>query len=76
MKNPKAKEGRIIKGNGQVVEVDLKNLFAGGKNEAYKLHPGDTFYVPKSFSIPWSAWNLIVATLSSTIALYLLVTNL
>jgi len=74
--NSKAKEGRIIKANGQVIIVSFKVLFAGGKNEAYMLHPGDTFYVPKSFTVPWGAWNLIVATLSSTLALYLLITTI
>lgn len=79
LKNPKSKEGRIIKSNGEVVSVPLRKLFTtagAAKNESYMLHPGDTFYIPKSFAIPWSAWNLIVATISSTLVLYLLVSRL
>ncbi len=79
LKNPKAKEARIIKGNGEVISVPLRKLFTtagAAKNESYLLHPGDTFYVPKPFSIPWSSWNLVVATLSSTIVLYFLIQQL
>jgi len=79
LKNPKSKEGRIIKSNGEVVSVPLRKVLSTAgvaKNESYLLHPGDTFYVPKSFSIPWSAWNLVVTTITSTLVLYLLITRL
>lgn len=79
LRNPKTKEARIIRSNGEIVIVPLRQLFSSAgaaKNEKYLLHPGDTLYVPKQFSVPWSAWNLIVATLSGTIALYLLILQL
>jgi polysaccharide export outer membrane protein len=79
MKNPRTKEARIIKSNGQVIQVPVRKLLTtagASKNESYILYPGDTLYVPKTFAIPWSAWHLIVATLSSTIALYLLILKL
>jgi len=79
LKNPRAKEGKIIKDNGEVIKVPLRKVLSEAgvaKNETFLLYPGDTFYVPKSFTIPWGAWNLIVTTLVSTITLYLLTQQL
>jgi len=79
LKNPKTKDARIIRANGEIVAVPVRQLFTqsgAAKNERYILHPGDTFYVPKQFAIPWSAWNLIVATISSTLTLYILISQL
>ena len=79
LKNPKTKSGKIIKANGEVIEVPIRKLLTTGGaagNEAFMLYPGDTFYVPKTFSIPWSAWNLIVTTLTGTITLYLLISQI
>ncbi len=79
LKNPKTKEARIIRNNGEIVRVNLKKMLTSSgvsKKEVYMLHPGDTFYIPKQFHIPWSAWNLIISTISSTLALYILVTQI
>ncbi len=79
LKNPKAKEGLIIKASGEVVNVPLRKVLTttGAKNnEAYILHPGDTFYVAKGFEIPWAAWSLIVSTITGTLTLYILLTQL
>ena len=79
LKNPKTKEGRIIKSTGEIIVVPIRKLFSSegaGKDENFMLYPGDTFYVPKVFVIPWTAWHLIVATLTNTIALYLIILRL
>ena len=70
LNNPKIKNIQIIRSNGMIVTVDMKVLWGNGTNrdvKKYILYPGDTMYVPQSFSIPW----YLISTILSCIAISL-----
>lgn len=58
LKNPKLKWLKIIRGDGTVIPVDMRNLLAGRftKSEIAKflLYPGDTMYAPESMAVNWA----------------------
>jgi len=79
MQNPKQRYVKIIRSNGDIDEVDLRVLLekkGATQEEAYLLYPGDTLFVPQSFSIPWGSILTIISVLTSSISLTLLISNL
>jgi polysaccharide export outer membrane protein len=76
MKSSNPKKAKIIRSDGTVISVDLRELLSGRmskrETEKYLLYPGDTLYVPESFSINWGliATILGIVCVSLQIALY------
>ena len=61
--NPKAKNVKIVRADGTVVPISMKNLWQGGSKQ-YILYPGDTLLVPASFQIPWGLIASILGIVS------------
>jgi polysaccharide biosynthesis/export protein len=76
LKSSNPKKAKIIRGDGTVITVDMRELLSGRmskrETEKYLLYPGDTMYVPESFSINWGliATILGIVCVSLQIALY------
>jgi polysaccharide biosynthesis/export protein len=76
LKNQNAKTAKIIRSDGTVISVNMRELLSGRmskrETEKYLLYPGDTMYVPESFSINWGliAAILGIVSVSLQIALY------
>lgn len=70
LRNKRAKLIKIIRADGSVVDVDVKTLMSGG-GERVLLYPGDTLYVPDTFTVPWALISTIltIASLSLIIVL-------
>ncbi|MBN1129451.1 MAG: polysaccharide biosynthesis/export family protein [Chitinispirillaceae bacterium] len=71
LKNAKAKQAKIIRGDGSVISVNLRDLLSGvmSKRESakYLLYPGDTLYVPESMLINWGLIASILGIISITL---------
>lgn len=65
LKNKKTKMMKIIRADGSIVDVMTKDFLTGGSKGKYILYPGDTLYVPDSFSIPWGLIASIVGLLNA-----------
>lgn len=80
LKDKKAKLIKIIRADGTIIDVDLKQLRGDNakKRDVNKwiLYPGDTLYAPEGFKIPWGPYNMVMGTISSTIGFVLLLTTL
>jgi polysaccharide export outer membrane protein len=76
LRNSKTKTAKIIRGDGTVISVNLRELLSGRmskrETEKYLLYPGDTMYVPESFGINWGliATILGIVSVSLQIVLY------
>ncbi len=76
LRNSKTKTAKIIRGDGTVISVNLRELLSGRmskrETEKYLLYPGDTMYVPESFGVNWGliATILGIVSVSLQIVLY------
>jgi polysaccharide export outer membrane protein len=69
LKNSKVKGLKIIRADGTVVDVPMdKSFWSGQTKQNYILYPGDTFYVPSSFEIPWSALSVVATIINLSIS--------
>jgi polysaccharide export outer membrane protein len=70
LKNARAKWAKIIRGDGSVVSVNLREVLSGAisKREMakYLLYPGDTLYLPESTMINWGLLASILTVISIT----------
>jgi polysaccharide export outer membrane protein len=74
MKNPKTRNVKIIRSNGDINEIDLQVLLdqkGANQEEIYLLYPGDTMFIPPRPQIPWG----LITTVLSVISLTLTVTT-
>jgi len=67
---------KIIRANGDVKDISISAIWAGGKKSAkqqqeYLLFPGDALFVPESFTIPWAKINTILGTITVSLSLLL-----
>jgi polysaccharide export outer membrane protein len=79
LSDAKGKSIKIIRADGTILSIDARKLWsAEGKRDAkqYVLYPGDTMYVPESFSIPWNALYVVIATISMTLGIILALNSL
>jgi hypothetical protein len=74
-RNKRAKLIKIIRADGSVVDVDVKNLMAGS-GERILLYPGDTLYVPDTFTVPWGLISTILSITSLTVLIVLNINRL
>jgi polysaccharide biosynthesis/export protein len=76
LRKTKAKTIKIIRGDGTVVTVNAQNLFEGRlskrESDKYLLYPGDTMYVPESFSINWGAIATILMVISLSLQIVIM----
>jgi len=73
LKNPKIREIKIIRADGSVTTLNMKDFWttgAKGDKKKYTLYPGDTMYVPESYQIPWG----FISTVLSVVNIALTVT--
>ncbi|MBL8029110.1 MAG: polysaccharide export protein [Fibrobacteres bacterium] len=71
LKNPKARNIKIIRANGDINEIDLQILLdqkGANQEEIYLLYPGDTMYIPPKRQIPWAMITTILSVISLTLS--------
>jgi len=75
-RNRKVKEIKIIRSDGTVVNVSLKDFWSSGSKEKYILYPGDTLYVPDSFQVPWGLISTVLGVVSVGFSIVLSINSL
>lgn len=79
LQNPKIKSIKIIRSDGSIVLVDMKQLWGGATKRdtrKYLLYPGDTMYAPETFQIPWGMISTILGVVSVSLSILLTVGSL
>jgi polysaccharide biosynthesis/export protein len=79
LNNPKIKTIQIIRADGTIVNVDMKILWGTGSKrdtKKYVLYPGDTMFVPQSFSMPWGLIVTILSCVSITLSIIIMTNQL
>lgn len=79
VKNSRAKIIKIIRGDGSIISVNLRELWSNSTKydtRKYLLYPGDTIYAPESFQMPWGLIASILGILSVSLTIILTVDNL
>jgi polysaccharide biosynthesis/export protein len=78
LKNSKVRGIKIIRADGTNIAVNTADLWGSSKYDTkkYLLYPGDTMFVPESFSVPWGTLSVILSALSITLQLIVLMTNM
>lgn len=79
LKNSKVRTVKIIRADGTIINVDMADVWGNDikrDTKKYLLYPGDTFFVPESFEIPWSMIATILGVISSSLSLYLVISSL
>ena len=78
LKNKRAKELKIIRGDGTIITVNTNELWGSAKYDTkkYILYPGDTLYAPEVFSVPWGALSAILGVVNVALQIVLLMTRL
>lgn len=69
LQNAKVKIIKIIRADGTIVDVNTKQLFSAGNKDKYILYPGDTIYVPESFTVPWGLLSTVLSLMSLTVTI-------
>ena len=75
-RNRKVKEIKIIRSDGTVINVNLKEFWSSGSKEKYILYPGDTLYVPDSFQVPWGLISTVLGVVSVSFSIVLSINSL
>jgi len=78
-RNPKTKIAKIIRGDGTIITVNLRDLWSNSSKydtRKYLLYPGDTIYIPESFKMPWGLIATVLGVISASLSLVLTVDNL
>lgn len=76
LRSKKVKIIKIIRADGSVIDVNLKEFWSSGANEKHTLYPGDTMYVPESFKVPWSLISSILGVVSIGLTIILNINSL
>lgn len=80
MSKANAKTAKIIRSDGTVISVDLRELLSGQmskrETDKYLLYPGDTMYIPESFSINWGLITTILGVVCTSLLIALYSTEL
>ena len=79
LRNSKVKMIKIIRGDGTIISVNLKDLWqntAKYDTRKYLLYPGDTLFIPESFQVPWGLVASILGIISVSLSILLTVNNL
>jgi polysaccharide biosynthesis/export protein len=80
LRTTKAKTIKIIRGDGTVITVNAHDLFEGRmskrESDKYLLYPGDTMYVPESFSINWAAISVILSVIAISLQIIIMSNSL
>ncbi len=77
--NTKVKSIKIIRADGNVVQIPMVGFWGTESrrdNKRWVLYPGDTLYVPTSFSIPWAMISTVLGVISVSLGLYLTIMSL
>jgi polysaccharide export outer membrane protein len=75
LNNAKIKTIQIIRADGTIVNVDMKVMWGNGAKrdtKKYVLYPGDTMYVPTSFSVPWGLIATVLSCISVTLSIIIM----
>jgi polysaccharide biosynthesis/export protein len=79
VKNSKTKIVKIIRGDGTIITVNLRDLWNNTSKydtRKYLLYPGDTIYIPESFQMPWGLIATVLGVITASLSLVLTVDNL
>ncbi|MBN1983352.1 MAG: polysaccharide biosynthesis/export family protein [Chitinivibrionales bacterium] len=76
LRNQKVKIIKIVRADGSVVDVRVKDLFSSGAKDKFVLYPGDTLYIPDGFQIPWSLISSVLGVISITLSIILNINSL
>ncbi|MBD3420819.1 MAG: hypothetical protein GF398_11935 [Chitinivibrionales bacterium] len=79
LSNRKVKHIKIIREDGTVVRIPMKDFWGTDTkrdNNKWVMYPGDTLYVPSSFNVPWGLIATILGIVSTSLTIYLTVSNI
>jgi len=79
LKDPKVKYLKLIRADGSVNRIDMSSFWGSDQkrdNKKWVMYPGDTLYVPSSFTVPWALISTILGIISTSLSIYLVVTSL
>jgi polysaccharide biosynthesis/export protein len=78
LKNSKVRGMKIIRADGTNIIVNTADLWGASKYDAkkYLLYPGDTMYVPDTFTVPWGALSVILGIMSVTLQILVLMSRM
>ncbi len=76
LRNPKTKNIKIVRASGDVITLDVAGFWDRRTlkdKEKYLLYPGDTLYIPETFSIPWSVMATILSMVNIMVNIWFIV---
>jgi polysaccharide export outer membrane protein len=78
LKNTKTRGIKIIRADGTTIAVNTLELWGSAKYDAkkYLLYPGDTMYVPDTFSVPWATLAVLLSALNVALQIALVMVRL
>jgi polysaccharide export outer membrane protein len=77
LKNAKVKGIKIIRADGSNINVNTTDLWGASKYDTkkYLLYPGDTMYVPETFSVPWGTLAVLLSALNIALQIIVLMSR-
>jgi polysaccharide export outer membrane protein len=76
LSNQKQEFIKIIRADGTIVRIDMRGFWGNDTRrdpKKYVLYPGDTLYIPPTFTIPWGLIATILGIVSASLSIYLTV---
>lgn len=70
---------KIIRADGSLITVATSDIWGNGTRrdpKKYLLYPGDTFFVPETFEIPWSMITTVLSVVSLSLSIFLTINSL
>jgi polysaccharide biosynthesis/export protein len=79
LQHSKVKSIKIIRADGSLLTLSSAEIWGTGSrrdNRKYLLYPGDTFYVPETFEVPWSMLATVLGIISVTLTIFISINTL
>jgi protein involved in polysaccharide export with SLBB domain len=79
LQHSKVKTIKIIRADGTLITLASADIWGSGARrdpKKYLLYPGDTFFVPETFEIPWSLIATVLGVISVSLSLFLTINSL
>jgi polysaccharide export outer membrane protein len=76
LKNLKVKSIKIIRADGSITDIPASKIWTSEVKRTSLLYPGDTMYVPETFTIPWAAISTVLSIISMSLTITLTIITL
>jgi polysaccharide export outer membrane protein len=76
LKNLKVKSIKIIRADGTITDIPTEKLWTAEVKRTNLLYPGDTMYVPETFTVPWGAIATVISIISMSLTILITVISL